>query len=62
MTYGQTWLSMRALQSCRDKAVGEARIAGDDQEPADVGQRSDDLDHAVGEIFLLQIAEGQHGY
>src|SRR5215831_4204699 len=45
--------------------VREARIAGDDEEPADAGERGDDLlDHAVGEIFLLgvaaQILEGQH--
>ena len=37
--------------------VGEARIAGDDEEPADARQRGDDLlDHAVGEIFLLRVA------
>ncbi len=37
--------------------VREARIAGDDEEPADAGERGDDLlDHAVGEIFLLRIA------
>jgi hypothetical protein len=37
--------------------VGEARIAGDDEEPADTGERRDDLlDHAVGKIFLLGIA------
>jgi hypothetical protein len=45
--------------------VGEARIASDDEEPADARQRRDDLlDHAVGEILLLGIAahigEGQH--
>jgi hypothetical protein len=35
--------------------VGEGRIAGDDEEPADAGERGDDLlDHAVGEIFLLR--------
>src|ERR1700732_581817 len=37
--------------------VGETRIAGDHEEPADARQRSDDLlDHAVGEIFLLRVA------
>src|SRR6266404_4808572 len=45
--------------------VGEARIAGDDEEPADAGEGGDDLlDHAVGEIFLFgvtaQILEWQH--
>ena len=44
--------------------VGEARIAGDHEEPADAAQCGGDLrDHAVGEIFLLrvaaQIGEGQ---
>src|SRR5438552_7186611 len=37
--------------------VGEARIAGDDEEPADAAERGDDLlDHAVGEILLLRVA------
>src|SRR5438105_10502949 len=37
--------------------VGEARIAGDDEQPADARQRGDDLlDHAVDEIFLLRVA------
>jgi hypothetical protein len=37
--------------------VGEGRIAGDDEEPADAGERGDDLlDHAVREIFLLRVA------
>jgi hypothetical protein len=45
--------------------VDEARIAGDDEKPADAGERGDDLpDHAVREVFLLRIAthigEGQH--
>src|SRR5271165_1900610 len=45
--------------------VSEARIAGDDEEPADAAQRGDDLlDHAVGEIFLLgvtaHVGERQH--
>src|ERR1700730_8473611 len=36
--------------------VRKTRIAGDDEEPADAGERSDDLlDHAVDEIFLLRI-------
>jgi hypothetical protein len=37
--------------------VGKARIASDDEQPADPGQRSGDLlNHAVGEIFLRGIA------
>src|SRR5882724_4275163 len=45
--------------------AGEARIAGDDEEPADTGECRDDLlDHSVGEIFLLRVAahvlEWQH--
>jgi hypothetical protein len=45
--------------------VGEARIPGDDEEPADARERGDDLlDHAVDEIFLLwittHIREGQY--
>jgi len=45
--------------------VGEARIAGDDEEPADAGERRDDLlNHAVGEVVLLrigaQIGEGEN--
>src|SRR5216684_6136691 len=45
--------------------VGETRIAGDDEEPADAGESGDDLlYHAVGEILLLRIAahigEGQY--
>src|SRR5262249_15619562 len=37
--------------------VGEARIAGDTEQPADAGERGDDLlDHAVDEIFLFRIA------
>ena len=37
--------------------VGKARIAGDDEEPANTTERGDDsLDHAVGEIFLLGVA------
>ncbi len=46
--------------------VGEARVAGDDEQPAIMRQRGDDvLHHAIGEIFLFRIAaqvlEGQHG-
>ena len=46
--------------------VGEARIAGDHEQPANARQRGDDvLDHAVGEILLLGVAahvlERQHG-
>src|SRR6516162_10677760 len=45
--------------------VRKTRIAGDDEEPTDAGERGDDLlDHAVGEVFLLWIAaevlERQH--
>ena len=37
--------------------VGEARIAGDDKEPADAREGGDDLlDHAIGEIVLLRVA------
>src|SRR6516162_2049974 len=37
--------------------VSKSRIAGDDEQPADAGQRGDDLlDHAVGEILLLRVA------
>src|SRR6516162_10208309 len=47
--------------------VGEGRIAGDDEEPADARERGDNLlDHTVGEIFLLWVAthvlEWQHRY
>jgi hypothetical protein len=53
------------LQIDRMAFVRKARIAGDDQEPPDAGERDDDLiDHAVGEIFLLGVAahvlEGHH--
>src|SRR5271165_3879814 len=45
--------------------VGKGRIAGDDEEPADLREsRNDLLDHAVSEIFLFRVAahigEGQH--
>src|SRR6516164_9169960 len=37
--------------------VRKTRIAGDDEEPSDAGDRGDDLlDHPVGEILLLRIA------
>jgi len=37
--------------------VAEARIAGDDEQPADTGERGNDLlDHAVGEILLFRVA------
>src|SRR5262252_4290686 len=47
--------------------VGEARIAGDHEEPPYMRKRSDDvLDHAVGEVILLRITahvhKRQHGY
>ncbi|MEY9551531.1 hypothetical protein ABIF67_005596 [Bradyrhizobium japonicum] len=46
--------------------VDEGRVAGDDEEPAQLRQRRDDvLADAVGEIVLLAVAahigEGQHG-
>ncbi len=46
--------------------VGEARVAGDHEQPADARQRGDDvLDDAVGEVLLLRVAahvlERQHG-
>ena len=41
----------------RAALVGEARIARDDEQPADARQRRDDvLDHAVGEVLLLRVA------
>jgi len=45
--------------------VGEGRIPGDDEEPANTGEgRNDLLDHPVDEIFLLRVAahvgERQH--
>ena len=47
--------------------VGEARIAGDDEEPADERERGNYLfDHTVREIFLFRvtahIGERQYGY
>src|SRR6516162_10233294 len=46
--------------------IGEARITGSDEQPANARKGGDDLlDHAVGEIFLLRIAaeieKRQHG-
>ncbi len=46
--------------------VDKRRVAGDHEEPAQLGQRGDDvLADAVGEIILLWIVahvdEGQHG-
>jgi len=54
-----------ALHIYRLALIGKARIAGDDEQPADAAERGDDLlDHAVGEIFLLRVArhvlERQH--
>jgi hypothetical protein len=45
--------------------VRKTRIAGDDEQSTNAGERGDDLlDHPVDEIFLLgvaaQIGEGQH--
>ena len=37
--------------------VGEARVASDDEQPADAAERGDDfLDHAVRKVFLLRVA------
>ena len=37
--------------------VREARISGDDEQPADARQRGDNLlDHAIGEIVLLGVS------
>jgi hypothetical protein len=54
------------LQVHRSALVGEARIAGDHEEPLDAREAGDDvLGHAVGEILLLHVAahvgERQHG-
>src|SRR4029077_12621163 len=51
----------------RASLVGEARVAGDDEQCLETGQRSGDFfHHAVGEEFLLRIAaqvlERQYGY
>src|SRR4029453_13504718 len=51
----------------RPTLVDEARIAPDDEQPANARQGDDDVFHyAVGEILLLRIAaqvvEGQHGH
>ena len=41
----------------RTPFVGEARIARDDEQPANARQCRDDLlDHAVGKILLLRVA------
>ena len=41
----------------RPALVGEARIAGDDEQPANAAQRGDDvLHHPISEILLLRIA------
>ena len=49
----------------RPALVGEARVAGDDEDPLDARQAGDDVfDHAVGEVVLLgvatQVGEGQY--
>src|SRR5215467_14023860 len=37
--------------------VREGRIPGDDEQPADTRQRSDNLlDHPIGEVFLLGVS------
>jgi len=60
-----TKLAADLLHIDRSALVRKARIARDDEEPADAGERRDNLlDHTVGKIFLLrvaaQIGEGQH--
>ncbi|MCY1235083.1 hypothetical protein D9M72_476870 [compost metagenome] len=55
-----------ALGIHRLALVGEARVARDDEQPADARQRGDDvLHHAIGEIVLFrvpaQVVERQHG-
>src|SRR4051812_9656482 len=47
--------------------VGEAPIAGDDEEPAHARQRGDNLlDHAIRKVLLVtvpaQVLECQYGY
>ena len=50
-------LAAHLLHVDRPALVGEARVARDDEQPADARQRRDDvLDHAVGEIVLLGVA------
>src|SRR6516165_12636756 len=61
-----TQLTTNALNIDRLTLVGEGRIAGYHEEPADTRERGNDLlDHAVGEVFLLRIAaqvlKRQHG-
>ena len=58
-------LAADLLQVHRLAPVGEARVAGDYEDPFDPGQPGDDVfDHAVGEVVLLWIAaeigERQH--
>src|SRR5262249_22988944 len=60
-----TKLAAHLLHINRAALVSEARVSGDYEEPADAGERGDDLlDHAVCEIFLARIAaqvlEGQY--
>ena len=59
-------LATDLLHVDRPALVGEARIARDDEQPANARQRRDDvLHHAVGEVLLLgvaaQVQERQHG-
>src|SRR5260370_1482809 len=60
-----TQFAPNLLHVNRTTLVGETRISGDHEEPANAGQRRDNvLDHAISEIFLLGIAahvlERQH--
>src|SRR5260370_14741409 len=62
-----TQFAPNLLHVNRTTLVGETRISGDHEEPANAGQRRDNvLDHAISEIFLLGIAahvlERQHRY
>ena len=50
-------LTSDLLHLDRAPLVGEARVAGDDEQFLETGQCSDDFfHHAVGEEFLLRIA------
>src|SRR5215217_2866306 len=41
--------------------VDEGGVSGDDEEPADAGQRGDDvLDHTIGEVLLLGLSADVH--
>jgi len=64
------WLGRRSFEDVTDAEfacdllhidsltlVGESRVTGDDEEPADAGERGNDLlDHPICEILLLWVA------